>query len=131
MPRLMLPLVVLVAVLTGCATDDSHKPDAWAMSLCKRSLDQDMGAGTWTTGPLGFKLVDARAVTQAEAKALLPRAMGGHLPTDAGTAIPFAASCKIRFAHPKLASIGKGAQPAILAFEGGSTVPVDDQYWAK
>jgi hypothetical protein len=125
MRSLVLPLAILVAALTGCAADD--KPDAaWAMALCKRSLDQDMGAGAWTTGPLGFKLVDARAVTLAEAKDL-----GGRLPTDAGKSTGFAASCKVRFAHPKLASIRKGAQPAVLAFEGGSTKPVDDQYWAK
>ncbi|MCW2856222.1 MAG: hypothetical protein JWR52_1837, partial [Marmoricola sp.] len=82
MPRLVLPLVILVAVLTGCAADDSHKPDAWAMSLCTRDLQQAMGAGAWTTGPMGFRLVDARAVTQAEAKALGGRALGGRLPTD-------------------------------------------------
>ncbi|MCW2856284.1 MAG: hypothetical protein JWR52_1899, partial [Marmoricola sp.] len=91
MRRLVLPLVILVAVLTGCAADHSHKPDhkpdAWAMSLCTRDLQQesgtkDMGAGAWTTGPMGFRLVDARAVTQAEAKALGGRALGGRLPTD-------------------------------------------------
>lgn len=142
MTRLILPLVVLLAALTGCAaddsrkTEDSRKPDAaWAMSMCTRDLQEETDTkGSWTTGPLGFRLIKGRAVTMAEAKDLMPpyKKMRDRLPLVDGKVVTgFAASCKVRFAHPDLAHFKKGAQPAILAFKGGSNLWVDDQYWAK
>lgn len=122
----MLPLVLVLAALTGCSSSGSDKPDgAWALSLCKRVLRQSEGdAGA---GPLGFDLVEGRAVTKDEA-----RKLGGRLPTGPGVKdIRFAASCKIRFTQPKLVGIRKSAHPALLAFEGGSNTFVDDPYWAK
>ena len=128
MPRLVLTLAILVAVLTGCAGDDSHRPDAaWALSVCKRSLKQAAPMSKWTTGPGGFRLVGARAVTQAEAKDL----KGGSVPSVGGQTPTYGASCKVQFLHPRLMGIRKGAGPALLAFDGGFATWVVDPHWAK
>lgn len=127
MPRLILPLVVLLAALVGCSADDSHKPDAdWAMSLCKRVLKHD--ELTTTKSPFGIELLDARVVTAAEAKGL----EGGFVPTNGGMApIRYGASCKIRLLHPRTSGIQNGKGAAVLAFAEGSTAFVRDPYWAK
>lgn len=113
--------------------DGLDKPDAaWAVSVCTQDLQRESGdKGWWTTGPLGFSLIDGRAVTMAEAKDLDPQGLRHGLPTDRGRS-RFAASCKIRYAHPELAHMKKDAQPALLAFDGGgSNLFIDDQYWAR
>ena len=157
MPRLILPLVVFLAALAGCSADDSPMaasssasprppgpsfaplPDAdWAMSLCKRVFKR---AKFTSKGPQGIELLDARAVTRAEAKAM----DGGFVPLNGQMApIKYGVSCKIRFLHPRIAGIrdGRGAGAAVLGFEEVSLNTVDrtrnypssfviDPHWAK
>lgn len=123
MPRSILLLLVAVVAFAGCSSsDDPDKPDgAWAMTLCERVTKETLD--TPSQGPLPYDLLDARAVTEKEAKALGE----GFLPTSGST--KYAASCKIRFRQPYNGTIRDGA--ALLAFEGGSNSFVVDPHWAE